>query len=310
MGRMTFVFQRLALLVPTAIGVTIITFFMVHLIPGDPAVTVLGEHATPQAVALLHHAVGPGQAPRRAVLAVHRPPAARQPGAEPLLHGARLGPDHRPPARHAVAAVLRRGHRHRHQRAALRARRQPQGRHPRPRRAGRAAARPGHAGLLVRPDPADLAGHQAPAVPGHRLRPGIRRPPAHDVPAQPDRGGRPVPGAHPQPAGQHAERARRRLHHHRAGQGRAHAPAAGPARAAQRDHPRGHRARHQHRLPHRRHAHRGAGVRRPRHRQPDDRRRSCSATSPSSRGSPWSSACWSCWSTCSPTWPTRPSTRE
>jgi peptide/nickel transport system permease protein len=58
MGRMTFVFQRLALLVPTAIGVTIITFFMVHLIPGDPAVTVLGEHATPQAVALLHHEWG------------------------------------------------------------------------------------------------------------------------------------------------------------------------------------------------------------------------------------------------------------
>jgi peptide/nickel transport system permease protein len=58
MGRMSFVFQRLALLVPTAVGVTIITFFMVHLIPGDPAVTVLGEHATPQAVALLHHEWG------------------------------------------------------------------------------------------------------------------------------------------------------------------------------------------------------------------------------------------------------------
>jgi peptide/nickel transport system permease protein len=58
MGRMSFVFQRLALLVPTAIGVTIITFFMVHLIPGDPAVTVLGEHATPQTVALLHHQWG------------------------------------------------------------------------------------------------------------------------------------------------------------------------------------------------------------------------------------------------------------
>ena len=58
MGRMTFVFRRLALLVPTAIGVTIITFFMVHLIPGDPAVTVLGQHATPSAVAILHHQWG------------------------------------------------------------------------------------------------------------------------------------------------------------------------------------------------------------------------------------------------------------
>jgi peptide/nickel transport system permease protein len=58
MGRMTFVFRRLALLVPTAIGVTIITFFMVHLIPGDPAVTVLGQHATPATIALLHHQWG------------------------------------------------------------------------------------------------------------------------------------------------------------------------------------------------------------------------------------------------------------
>lgn len=58
MGRMSFVLRRLALLVPTVLGVTIITFFMVHLIPGDPAVTVLGEHATPRAIAILHHQWG------------------------------------------------------------------------------------------------------------------------------------------------------------------------------------------------------------------------------------------------------------
>ena len=38
-GRMAFVIHRLALLVPTVLGVTIITFFMIHLIPGDPART-------------------------------------------------------------------------------------------------------------------------------------------------------------------------------------------------------------------------------------------------------------------------------
>ncbi|HTU75906.1 MAG TPA: ABC transporter permease [Trebonia sp.] len=58
---MSFVFRRLALLVPTAVGVTIITFFMVHLIPGNPAVTILGEHATPATVAALDRQWGLSQ---------------------------------------------------------------------------------------------------------------------------------------------------------------------------------------------------------------------------------------------------------
>ncbi len=58
MGRTGFVVQRLLLLVPVAVGVTIIVFFMVHLIPGDPAATILGIHATPKAIALLHQQWG------------------------------------------------------------------------------------------------------------------------------------------------------------------------------------------------------------------------------------------------------------
>src|SRR5690242_16516004 len=58
MGRTGFVAQRLLLLIPVAVGVTIICFFMVHLIPGDPAATILGIHATPKAVALLHQQWG------------------------------------------------------------------------------------------------------------------------------------------------------------------------------------------------------------------------------------------------------------
>jgi peptide/nickel transport system permease protein len=46
------------MLIPVAIGVTIIVFFMIHLIPGDPARTILGIHATPRTVAILHHEWG------------------------------------------------------------------------------------------------------------------------------------------------------------------------------------------------------------------------------------------------------------
>jgi peptide/nickel transport system permease protein len=41
-----------------AFGVTFIVFFMIHLIPGDPARTILGIHATPKAIAILHREWG------------------------------------------------------------------------------------------------------------------------------------------------------------------------------------------------------------------------------------------------------------
>jgi ABC-type microcin C transport system permease subunit YejB len=38
-----FVLRRLALLVPTFIGVTLIAFALIHLIPGDPVENISGE---------------------------------------------------------------------------------------------------------------------------------------------------------------------------------------------------------------------------------------------------------------------------
>jgi peptide/nickel transport system permease protein len=50
--------HRLTQLVPVLIGMTILVFFMIHLIPGDPARAMLGIRATPSAVAALHHSWG------------------------------------------------------------------------------------------------------------------------------------------------------------------------------------------------------------------------------------------------------------
>lgn len=55
---MSFVGRRLLQLVPVAVGVTIVVFFMIHLIPGDPARTILQQHATPRAIAELHREWG------------------------------------------------------------------------------------------------------------------------------------------------------------------------------------------------------------------------------------------------------------
>jgi peptide/nickel transport system permease protein len=44
--------------IPVLFGVTLIVFFMIHLVPGDPARTMLGVHATPSRVAALHREWG------------------------------------------------------------------------------------------------------------------------------------------------------------------------------------------------------------------------------------------------------------
>lgn len=58
MDRLSYVGRRLLQMVPVALGVTILVFFMVHLIPGDPARTMLGARATDQAVAQLRREWG------------------------------------------------------------------------------------------------------------------------------------------------------------------------------------------------------------------------------------------------------------
>lgn len=53
-----FLAKRLVTLIPVLFGITVIVFFLIHLVPGDPAVTLLGTHATPAGVAALHQQLG------------------------------------------------------------------------------------------------------------------------------------------------------------------------------------------------------------------------------------------------------------
>lgn len=56
MGR--YLARRLVLLIPVALGVTVVTFFLIRLIPGDPALIALGDRATPENVSRLQHQMG------------------------------------------------------------------------------------------------------------------------------------------------------------------------------------------------------------------------------------------------------------
>jgi len=58
MTRFSFVGGRLLQLIPVVLGITIIAFFILRLIPGDPVVVMLGQHYTPQAGAVLRANLG------------------------------------------------------------------------------------------------------------------------------------------------------------------------------------------------------------------------------------------------------------
>lgn len=58
MSLTAYVGRRLLQLVPIVLGVTILVFFLIHLVPGDPARTILGNQATPARVALVRHEFG------------------------------------------------------------------------------------------------------------------------------------------------------------------------------------------------------------------------------------------------------------
>ena len=58
MNRFSFVGRRLLQMIPVVLGITIIAFFLIRLIPGDPVVAILGNHYTPQLAKQMRSSLG------------------------------------------------------------------------------------------------------------------------------------------------------------------------------------------------------------------------------------------------------------
>jgi len=55
---MSYVIKRILAMIPTVIIVMIVSFMLIHLIPGDPVDMMLGDEAMPEDIARLRHAMG------------------------------------------------------------------------------------------------------------------------------------------------------------------------------------------------------------------------------------------------------------
>jgi peptide/nickel transport system permease protein len=58
MRYLVYILKRLVALIPVLFGISLIVFFLIRLIPGDPAATLLGSHATPETVHELRTQLG------------------------------------------------------------------------------------------------------------------------------------------------------------------------------------------------------------------------------------------------------------
>jgi peptide/nickel transport system permease protein len=50
--------RRLVQMIPIIFGITVVSFVLIRIVPGDPATLILGNHYTPQAAAAIRHSLG------------------------------------------------------------------------------------------------------------------------------------------------------------------------------------------------------------------------------------------------------------
>ena len=53
-----YIIRRILQLIPVIIGISLVTFFMMILVPGDPVVLMMGQHISPQVVENVRHGLG------------------------------------------------------------------------------------------------------------------------------------------------------------------------------------------------------------------------------------------------------------
>lgn len=58
MGQLSYILKRILQIIPVLIVVTILIFFMIRLIPGDPATVILGDKATPDLIVEINKRLG------------------------------------------------------------------------------------------------------------------------------------------------------------------------------------------------------------------------------------------------------------
>lgn len=58
MALLSYTIRRIFMLIPVLLGMSIVVFAIIHAIPGDPALTILGEKASPKALEELREALG------------------------------------------------------------------------------------------------------------------------------------------------------------------------------------------------------------------------------------------------------------
>ena len=77
-----FIVRRLLGAIPVLFGLSIILFAFIHLLPGDPATAILGQHATPERVAAMRDYMGLDDPLWQQYLQLPEQPAPRRPRVE------------------------------------------------------------------------------------------------------------------------------------------------------------------------------------------------------------------------------------